>query len=867
VKEFPNSYKDPLYASLDAATEEKLGLPKGLLSAIRTRGEKSNADQVSEANAKTPYQFIPATRSAIIEKYGIDPLLSPENASEAAGLLLKESLQRNKNDPALAVAEYIGGTNRKNWGPVTRAYVKRVTGTPLTPQAAPSATIDLPPSRRQSMFERARSAQAQAQPIPEASIASILSAYQSGQMTPEEKAAFEEDVNAGRLMLPAGQSLAGLPPASQIPVAVIDAFAAGKMTAEEEAALTEDVQKGLATLPPGRTLVKGGAARIPGAGGDVAPAATQPIPTGPAPGVLGQALGAGEAALTIGTGMTGGALGTVAGAVGGLAGAVMSGQFGTPEGAQAIERSAMEGAQALTYAPRGQAGQAIVQGAGELLQNLPPVVGVATQPAMLAPIASAAAPVRAAAGQAAGRVAGAVAQGTERITDRIRAIRGTPAEDAMAQRGSVGAAGTEAAAQRMTTAQNLPVPVDLTLGAMTRDADQLAFEKREMTMAETGAPLRARAELNNLQILQNFERMIDQTGAEAPIGDPVATGRAVTGALVSSAARDKAEYRTLYKQADKAGELEGPVPTDTLVQYLNENISGESTAPTLAVTKRELVRLGGATLNEDGTLSPGSLSLRDFEQVRKTINKFVADDANDRRVAAELRVAHDLATDGAGGEAYRKARAARSDYAEKYENRAIVADLLTNRRGMKDPKVALDRVFNRVILQGSPEELKIMERTLLSGGRDGQQAWSELQGATLQFLRDAATSGLGSDSADNRIVSAAKLNQAVKQLDKNGRLDLVLGKKDGQIVRDINDVVQYVNTTPPGTLVNPSGSALMIMSAIAESGMLGMAGFPVPVLTGMKLAADQMKKRKLQQQIDRALNKQASQAKKQPAKF
>jgi hypothetical protein len=49
--------------------------------------------------------------------------------------------------------------------------------------------------------------------------------------------------------------------------------------------------------------------------------------------------------------------------------------------------------------------------------------------------------------------------------------------------------------------------------------------------------------------------------------------------------------------------------------------------------------------------------------------------------------------------------------------------------------------------------------------------------------------------------------------------------------------------------------------------MLGMAGFPVPVLTGMKLAADQMKKRKLQQQIDRALNKQASQAKKQPAKF
>ncbi|QRF55303.1 hypothetical protein [Variovorax paradoxus] len=126
--EAPKSYQDPLYADLDAKTETKLGLPVGLLSSIRTRGERSNADQVSEAGAKSVYQVIPATRDAALKKFGIDAYLSPENASEVAGLLLKESLKRNGGDAAAAVGEYHGGTDRANWGPRTQAYIARVMG-------------------------------------------------------------------------------------------------------------------------------------------------------------------------------------------------------------------------------------------------------------------------------------------------------------------------------------------------------------------------------------------------------------------------------------------------------------------------------------------------------------------------------------------------------------------------------------------------------------------------------------------------------------------------------------------------------------------------------------------------------------------
>lgn len=122
----PRSYKDPVYASLDAKIENKLGLPSGLLSSIRLHGERSNADQVSEAGARTVYQITGPTRDAVLKKYGIDAYLSPSNAAEVAGLLLKEGLDRNNGDTSLAAAEYHGGTNKDNWGPRTKAYVKRV---------------------------------------------------------------------------------------------------------------------------------------------------------------------------------------------------------------------------------------------------------------------------------------------------------------------------------------------------------------------------------------------------------------------------------------------------------------------------------------------------------------------------------------------------------------------------------------------------------------------------------------------------------------------------------------------------------------------------------------------------------------------
>lgn len=123
-----NSYKDPFYDAVEARLEKKYKLPPGGIRDIRTKGERSNADQVSPVGARTVYQIMPKTRALFLKKYKIDAYASPEAASEVAALHLKESMDRNGNNWALAVREYHGGPDRSQWGKANRAYDRAVNG-------------------------------------------------------------------------------------------------------------------------------------------------------------------------------------------------------------------------------------------------------------------------------------------------------------------------------------------------------------------------------------------------------------------------------------------------------------------------------------------------------------------------------------------------------------------------------------------------------------------------------------------------------------------------------------------------------------------------------------------------------------------
>ena len=273
----PNSYKDPYWVSLSENTEKKLGLPDGMLRAVLLYGERSNNDQVSSADARTPYQIIPSARNLAIKAYGVDPYLSPENAAEVAGRFLKDSLDRNQGDKSKAFAEYHGGTNPENWGPITKQYITRtMTGlNELTGQrtdqpqtrtvTSSSGPITVSYQEEVPTGDQPQRIQAsQRTDVPESAIANIFQAYRSGRMSPDEVKQYESDVRAGRIMIPPGASLQGAqaaltapssaPTANMLPDPVLEAYRSGRMTPQERSDLERDVASGAAQVPEGFQL-------------------------------------------------------------------------------------------------------------------------------------------------------------------------------------------------------------------------------------------------------------------------------------------------------------------------------------------------------------------------------------------------------------------------------------------------------------------------------------------------------------------------------------------------------------------------------------------------------------------------------------
>mgnify|MGYP000751189778 CR=1 FL=1 len=592
----------------------------------------------------------------------------------------------------------------------------------------------------------------------------------------------------------------------------------------------------------------------------------QNAPAPQQPGVMDQIVGAGETAMTLGTGAVGGTLGTLAGTLQGLSQQILSGQFGTPEAVRAVEKAAAAGAQALTYQPRTQAGQEQVQAVGQVLANvLPPVLPMIAAPGALTQAARSAAPITqataqrgAAAVQQAAKTTGqAIAKPVQAATTAVRETLGmeTPAvattAPAAGARVSGGAAATPEAMRRTTTAESLPVPVQLTKGAATRDAQQLAFEK-EQIKSDLGGPLRQRAEENNLQALQNFDALAEMTDAQ--LMDLSSTGGAVVKSLTDGLTAAKNKTRAAYKAAENAGELENNVTLSSVVDYINENIPEGDLAPILKAAQQKAIAIGAAVPDADGRLVAQPITLRQAESLRQTFQRAGFEGA-DQFHGGSLKRAFDVETEGLGGDLYKKARQIRLDQARKFENRAIVARLIKNRKGMEDPQVAADQVFRKSILNSSPEEITFLKRVLLTSGKDGQQAFKELQGATVRHLRDEATKGMGMDSQDRPLISPAKLHQSVQALDANGRLDVILGKKNAQTVRDLDDVVRYVTTVPPGTLVNSSGTAGTLMAAIAEAGATGaLTGLPLPVASGLRQIIKMRQEGRTKAKINEALN-------------
>lgn len=569
-------------------------------------------------------------------------------------------------------------------------------------------------------------------------------------------------------------------------------------------------------------------------GGDTTPQAQ------PERSLADKAIGTGEAALSAVTGATTGAVGGLIGTAEGVADAIRQGKFGTQAGVDLAQQRAMEYMQNATYQPRTDAGNEYLQIVGEVASALPAASGIAAE--------------LQAGGMAARQAGQAARAGLDVAGGQAAKLAPKPATQNGAL--SVGAAevGGGLEAQRAARAAELPVPVQLTKGQRTQDFAQQQFERETAKMGEEGAALRQRFQEQNQALVQNFDAFLDDVGTTLPeTAYKLQTGQKIDEALRKRSIADKARIRVAYKEAEKAGETESPVNLGSVAEYLNDNRAEAGLAPIMqAISKQIEVQGVGSGSLLDGTLQVGEMTLNQAERLRKAVNKFSKGaDANNLRVAGEIKQLIDSATEGAGGEKYQIARKLRKQYADNYERIGIVKNILGTKRNSSDRQIALEDVVDKVVLNGSVNDLSEVRRLLQTQGADGMAAWREMQASTIRHIRDQATKGVGQDPNGNPLVNAGQLNRIINALDSDGKLDKIFGKKGAEQLRDVRDISRDVIVSQPNAVNNSNTSSALI--AALDLTLSAMSGLPAPVATGARALKAEVTKRKIQKKVAESL--------------
>jgi len=479
------------------------------------------------------------------------------------------------------------------------------------------------------------------------------------------------------------------------------------------------------------------------------------------------------------------------------------------------------------YSPQSPVSQDILGALGDATKYLPPylggnIIGSAMRSASL---------LRKPTEIAAQSVAQPVAQ------QMAQALRNEPASTMS----GVGAAVVNPAIQRIEQAKNLRVPIPLTKGQATRELGQQGFEaETPKSYPKLGKPLIAKNVEQNDKILQNFDAYIDETGKKT--ADLTSLGRVVDTALVNSSKKAKGEINAAYEAAKKAGETAQMIDVTPVQNYLNGLEAEAINAPVITSAKMKLDKLA----------KDGQLSINDLEEIRKMVGKVSGSTPTNMSFGKDIKNEIDAVLQNQGGDLYQNARALRAKYAKDFENLGYVDKLLRNKVGTNDRAVALEDVFNHSILSGSQQDVRNIGLTLKKAGAEGQQAWKELQGQTLQYIKDQVTKNVNINSAGDPVVSPAQFKNVVTSLDQDGKLDYLYGKKGAQEIRDLLETAINVNTKVRGA-ENTSGTTSTFIRSLDTISKSPLGAIPF-VKSISKNLAENAQEKIIKKQVEESIN-------------
>jgi len=405
----------------------------------------------------------------------------------------------------------------------------------------------------------------------------------------------------------------------------------------------------------------------------------------------------------------------------------------------------------------------------------------------------------------------------------------------------VGAAVAPEAVTRSQMAQQLRVPIQLSKGEATKDFGQQAFEiETAKNYPETiGKPLLEAKAGRNAAILQNFDAYVDATNKE--FFNLRKVGKVVDEALQKSYDKDAGLVRAAYEKARVEGAMQDPIDYSPLTAYIQKQ------APTVRAKLSPILDVVDEEIARNDLTKTGAMPINALEDIYKVINENY--DFNSPKHFIEMKNIINQITANKGGEAYQTAKKLRTQLANKYENSSYVDKLLNTKKGYsKDRMIAFEDVFKHSILDGSLDDVRAIGYVLKKSGKEGLDAFNELKGQTVQYIKDEVTKSTKNDILGNPVVSPARFKSIVTELDQDGKLDYLFGKKGAQEIRDLMETTLNINTTVEGA-ANYSNSSSAIIRGLD---LLGK--FPIPKVLGAKTAAEMIKNRELKKQVQESIN-------------
>jgi hypothetical protein len=486
--------------------------------------------------------------------------------------------------------------------------------------------------------------------------------------------------------------------------------------------------------------------------------------------------------------------------------------------------------QRFQFQPTSPVSQDILQSMGSALEasKLPPII---PSVGMLPSYA-----------RAAGGTPTQINQAVQNITPKVRTMAEAlrqPEPTPVSTMSGVGAAEVPLAAQRVEMARQLRVPIDLSKGQATRSLADQQFEAETMkTYPESvGRPLIAAQELRNTKIGQNLDAYVDATGARVANEFYMRpTGEAVDTALRETANKAKTDYKSAYTTARASEEGQQKVNVQGIIDQLDNMEAEAVNAPVINSAKIKLGQLA----------KDGEMTLNEIEEVRKMVNRLSGDSPSNMAFGGDIKKMIDVVTENAGGDLFKEARRLRTKFANQFENIGLINDLLSKKPNSNDRVVALEKVFDHSVMQSDLDSLMALGRTLKKTP-NGQQAFRELQGQTIETIRNAITKNIQTDSLGQRNFNPRQFDTIVKNLDKSGKLDYMFGKSGAQEIRNLRDTAITINSPVEG--INQSNTA----SAMDK--VLNKLINRIPLVGPMvEVGSEALEKQKLTKQVQESLN-------------